>query len=695
MERKDTFMTERDHLKRTDLTRRALLRSALGVSAAIPLAGLLAACGSDDESAAAPLSSSTSSPLTDPSPTTSAAPATIPADAETSVTLIEETTEYRIVSHARGETKVPLAPQRIVSLERSLTDSLLAIGIMPVGTATTYGRSGHPPYVAETLAGVPVVGQQGDPNFEAILELAPDLILSWEFQGSGGPSYEQLSKITPTIVLDAPWFDGRTAMRDVGVIIGKSAEIETRLQQYEERIAETQDMLDRAIGDSTVAFMRLREKGYALYSATDYTGPLLYEDLELKPAPLAKESFDGDLSLEVLADLGADYLFITEENEDTVAEFKGSQIVQDIPAVRNGNVYAVELTHWANGSILANEAVMADLVEMLVDPQGETTQTTNTRVVTHFLGEIEIPASPQRIVLVDSNDLGALLVLGYTPVGAGVGGAAAPTAPKLEQFGAFYAKAGYAGEIESIEIVGREYEPNFEAIAALNPDVIIAPSWHEPEILEQIQKIAATLVWPRNGEDDDWTWDVMVRDFGYFFGLEDRAEEIIAEYQTVASQGTTILAAHMQPEDTVALLNFGEKQLRLYGIDSSNSGHVLYGDLGMNPAPLVPEDFRADISMEVLPELNVDYLFLRPWSASGDDYFKEVQEHPLWQTVPAVQKGQVYNNPDFFHMANNVVGRTLLIHWIVETITGEKIPWLSRIGKQENDRSARRKGKHS
>ena len=102
------------------------------------------------------------------------------------------------------------------------------------------------------------------------------------------------------------------------------------------------------------------------------------------------------------------------------------------------------------------------------DADGAASDTTATadaafpRTVVHAMGETEIPARPQRIVVLDTGELDSALSLGVTPVGA-------VTTAVSEDFLSYLAE-GAAG----VERVGTIAEPNLEAIAALQPDLILS-----------------------------------------------------------------------------------------------------------------------------------------------------------------------------------------------------------------------------
>ena len=102
------------------------------------------------------------------------------------------------VDHELGTLKLETAPKRVVALEYSFVDALLALGVEPVGMA----KDDIPPYLADEVADIPSVGSRYELNLEAILALEPDLILADLSRNK--ELYGQISKIAPTAVFDCP-----------------------------------------------------------------------------------------------------------------------------------------------------------------------------------------------------------------------------------------------------------------------------------------------------------------------------------------------------------------------------------------------------------------------------------------------------------------------------------------------------------
>src|SRR5580704_698606 len=100
-------------------------------------------------------------------------------------------------SRGRASPAAPYAAHRIVSVSPATTEALFAIG----AGDRVVGRSRFCDWPPEATK-LPVVGGVVDPNFEAIAQLEPDLVV-----GSLGPSSARLESRFASIRV-ATWFPG-------------------------------------------------------------------------------------------------------------------------------------------------------------------------------------------------------------------------------------------------------------------------------------------------------------------------------------------------------------------------------------------------------------------------------------------------------------------------------------------------------
>lgn len=108
--------------------------------------------------------------------------------------------QTRRVATDFGDVDVPEAPLRIVTTHYGATQPLLDLGLVPVGQGQTPSPSNVPPRHWPLIENVPVVGLQGSElNYEAILMLAPDLII--EVNSFGTDRLARLEAIAPTVMV--------------------------------------------------------------------------------------------------------------------------------------------------------------------------------------------------------------------------------------------------------------------------------------------------------------------------------------------------------------------------------------------------------------------------------------------------------------------------------------------------------------
>lgn len=281
-----------------------------------------------------------------------------------SMEIIEETDSYRLVRHAGGETQVPLEPERIVALDEPVVDALLILGIQPVGAPTRNGS--FQSQLAPRLEGTEPVGNYGTPNLEAIVALEPDLILRdiWFDEEVG----TQVARIAPTVVIEAWGTRGPDTLLTVGQLVGKEEQAQTRIAQYQDKVAAARERLSGF--DEPVALMRLRsERDFYLQGVVDNQNGLttfLYEDLGLTPDPLTAKLERQSLSLEVVPSFEAEHLFVSVEDEATYQSLLEDPLWQNVPAVQKGQVYPVDPDVWVfTAGITTSELMIDDVLDAL------------------------------------------------------------------------------------------------------------------------------------------------------------------------------------------------------------------------------------------------------------------------------------------------------------------------------------------
>lgn len=260
------------------------------------------------------------------------------------------------------------------------------------------------------------------------------------------------------------------------------------------------------------------------------------------------------------------------------------------------------------------------------DPSGETAEGFPTTVETLF-GDVEIEDRPENVVALGWSDAETALALGVQPVGvsdwqdyggAGVG----PWATDLF-------------DSEPVEV--GTMEPNIEAIASLEPDVILdTRSDNSQERHDTLTPIAPVVGAPPEVEVDYGTsWQQQTRQVAQVLGEEERGEELVTELE---ERFTQIREDNPEFADTtIAVGAYFDGQ---YGAYVPGDTRVdLLTELGFEYKSALAErgdgDFYTDLSAELVEELDADLTVVFP--IGGPETGEFLHEDPVLQSIPSAE----------------------------------------------------------
>jgi len=261
--------------------------------------------------------------------------------------------------------------------------------------------------------------------------------------------------------------------------------------------------------------------------------------------------------------------------------------------------------------------------------------------IDHASGHAEIAPNPQKLVVFDLGVMDNMSRLGVEEVIVGI--AESPLPDYLERF----ADKKYAR-------VGSLFEPDYEAVAALEPDLIIVAGRSQAKFAE-LAKIAPTLDLSVNYahylEDVDRNLTVL----GEIFNKQEQAKAEIAALdaklaqvkQEAASKGKGLL-----------ILTTGGK-MSAFG-PGSRFGllHEGYGIEAAVPDLSIGNHGQA-ISAEFILETNPDWLFVidRDAAIGQEGAAQQLLDNAVVNKTTAAQKGQiVYLKPQNWYLVGGGVG---------------------------------------
>ncbi|MEM8534820.1 MAG: ABC transporter substrate-binding protein [Chloroflexota bacterium] len=260
----------------------------------------------------------------------------------------------------------------------------------------------------------------------------------------------------------------------------------------------------------------------------------------------------------------------------------------------------------------------------------------DTLLVRHNMGETEVPKNPQRVYV--NTNIEVPVALGFDVVG-GWYGSWQPVPPAFEE------------ATQDAEIVDWSEVPNYEFVASLEPDLIF--HWDnsgDPEVYELLSEIAPTI---RFEADPFVYWREATLDLATVFGMEETAKTLLTEYDTtVVAQCERIRS--VIDDDTIDLVTVYEDSFHLVGpvweqaegfYTPSAYSIWAYRDCQLLPGAEVEElvgvQGSMQLSLEAIAELESEHLFVMQ-SIGQNETLEDILDEPLWQTLPAVQNGNVY-----------------------------------------------------
>lgn len=246
-----------------------------------------------------------------------------------------------------------------------------------------------------------------------------------------------------------------------------------------------------------------------------------------------------------------------------------------------------------------------------------------TRTVEHAMGTAKVPVEPKRVVVLTNEGTEALIALGVKQVGAVKSWNGDPWYPHIES------------EMTNVTEVGTESEVNLEAIAKLEPDLIIGTKLRQENIYDKLNAIAPTVM----SETLKGDWQENFALYANALNLEDKGNDVLADYEQHVEDTKAELGDAVNKE--LSVVRFLPGASRIYFTDSFSG--VILGDVGIKrPASQDRTEFAEEITMERIPEMDGDHIvYFTYGGADGSKTAEEWQSNQLWKDLDAVKAGEV------------------------------------------------------
>jgi iron complex transport system substrate-binding protein len=284
--------------------------------------------------------------------------------------------------------------------------------------------------------------------------------------------------------------------------------------------------------------------------------------------------------------------------------------------------------------------------------QAEATKDSEKLTIKHESGETPVPKNPQKVVVFDYGVLDSLDKLGVNITGV----------PK-ESLPSYLSKF----KADKYENVGTLFEPDFEKIHKMKPDLIII-SGRSSEAYDELSKIAPTINMQVDSANYMQSFEDNVKTLGKIFNKEDLAKKELAKVDE-AVKNLHDKAASMNKKTLVTLVSGGK--VSAYG-PGSRFG-LIHDVFGLKPVDrsIKASTHGQSISFEYIVEKNPDYLFVVDRGAVvGDEKSaKQVIENALVKKTKAYQNHHItYLNPDYWYLSSG--GLTSVSKMVKEVTEG-------------------------
>jgi len=261
------------------------------------------------------------------------------------------------------------------------------------------------------------------------------------------------------------------------------------------------------------------------------------------------------------------------------------------------------------------------------------------RLVRHAAGETDVPAEPQRIVVLSGDQLDALCALGLQ---SRIVAAALPDGSSSQP--------SYLGAvIHDLRGVGSRSNPDLSAISAAGPDLILGSQALTPELYPSLSAIAPTVFTSAPGA----AWQDNLRLVGAATARADTANGLVEGFNAFAARaGADNDAAHFQ----ASVVQLTDNTMRIYG--TANFPGSVLADVGVDrPAsqrftdkPYV-EVGTTDLGQADLSAADADIIYVSFASQAAKERAPQILRSDAWRRLSANRDNRVF-------VVNNEVWQT-------------------------------------
>ncbi|MDT8859274.1 iron-siderophore ABC transporter substrate-binding protein [Alkalihalobacillus sp. MEB130] len=308
----------------------------------------------------------------------------------------------------------------------------------------------------------------------------------------------------------------------------------------------------------------------------------------------------------------------------------------------------------------SDEATIAN-EEELANEEG------NEIIIEGVNGEVRLDSPAQKVVVLEWTYAENLLALGMQPAGMA----------DIEGYGDYVNIEPQLDE--SVADVGGRQEPSLEAIASLDPDLIIGVSFRHDGMLDQLESIAPTVIFNPYPEDESINlyeeMEMTFKEMAKAVGKEVEADQVLADLDVKYEEAKAkIEAGNLTTNDVILTLAYSGPQAPEIRVFTPNSmASIILEKIGLNNIH-EPEQFEmfgsSTFNVEGLVKYeDANYLYTVP--DTDNIYENQLKGNKVWESLGFVAEDRLFDLGADTWLYGGPLSAVTLIDQITETMVNE------------------------
>ena len=268
------------------------------------------------------------------------------------------------------------------------------------------------------------------------------------------------------------------------------------------------------------------------------------------------------------------------------------------------------------------------------------------RTISHAMGTTKVPTHPKRVVILTNEGTEALLSLGIKPIGAVKSWTGKPWYKHIKD------------QMQGIKVLGTETQINLEALAILEPDLIIGNKMRQEKLYRTLSMIAPTVF----ASTLRGAWRSNFELYANALNRVDKGAQLLDKFDKEVKDLRQRHSDKLKLK--ISVIRFLPGQTRIY-MKNSFSG-VILDNIGFARTPSQDKSsFAEQISKEQIQKADGDIIFYFTYDNSDKksrQREKEWLNNPLFKQLNAVKNGKVFKVSDtIWNTSGGIISANLMI----------------------------------